>query len=111
MKLKIMIAVILSVFLATSAFAGTEDWQGSYSIELPDGNTTTIIHTPTFVQFTFMRAGKCINLSKGSNMNGLILKQDVELCVASNIDEFTNEAEKVGTIIDKNIIPGSTYTY
>lgn len=111
MRLKIKIIAILGLFLATNIFAGSEDWKGVYSVKLPDGSKTTIIHTPTYVHFTFIHAGKCIHLAKGSNLNGIVFQQDLNLCVSSNIEEFTYEAEKIGTILDKNITIGPTYTY
>ena len=110
MKLRIIASAILGFLLVTTAFAGIEDWKGSFTIQTPDGSKTTVIHTPTYVNFTFIRAGQCINLSKGSNMNGIIPKQDVKLCVASNIDDFTYEVQSLGMILDKTITPGPTYT-
>lgn len=109
MQLRIMVSAILSFLIVTNIFAGTEDWNGSYSIELSDGNTTTVIHTPTFVKLSFLRAGKCIKLSKGSNINGIIPKQDISLCVSSNIDQFTQEVENLGIILEKIITQGPTY--
>lgn len=48
-------------------------------------------------------------MSKGSSMNGIIIKQDTKLCVASNVDEFTHEVENIGIILEQSIIPGPTY--
>lgn len=109
MKAKQILALVLGFLFATTTFAGIEDWKGTYTVNASATESRTIIHTPTNVQFLFISAGKCIHLAKGSKMNGVEIKEDVNLCVSSSVETFTAEVQKLGSILNKSIIVGSTY--
>lgn len=95
--------------LSSAAFAGTEDWNGIFTVQDANGRLQTVSHTPTRVQFIFFGAGGCIHLGKGSKINGIEFKEDVNLCTASDIQTFTNEVQKIGVIVNKTVTPGVTY--
>ncbi|MGL6029892.1 MAG: hypothetical protein ACRC0M_08955 [Legionella sp.] len=107
---KITYSILISTLFATTAFAGSEDWDGKLTFKSAQGDLYTITHTPKRVQFLFFSAGECIALSKGSSINGMIIPEDVKLCKASNVDSFTSEVQKLGIITNKTITLGPTYT-
>lgn len=106
---KIVISTLLGLSLITSAFAGTEDWKGVYNIKFSSGQTQTLTHTSTSVQFLFMTSGKCMHLAKGSKVNGIEIKETVDLCTQTKVDVFTREVQKLGNIVSKTITLGPTY--
>lgn len=106
----IITSVILGLSFTTSAFAGSEDWDGQYIFQTNQGKSYMITHSPTRVQFMFFNIGECLSLSKGSSLNGMIIPTDVKLCRMDNVETFTNEVQKLGNITSKKITLGPTYT-
>lgn len=107
---KIIIIASFSLLIATNAFAGKEDWTGSFSVNLGTGSPGEIIHTPKEVSFLFMHAGKCLHLGKGSKINGIEIKENTDLCTDSNVATFSNEVAKLGPIVKQSITLGPTYS-
>lgn len=101
--------LIAALGLSSVAFAGTEDWNGVFTVQDSNGGLQTVSHTPTRVKFIFFSAGGCIHLGKGSKINGIEFKDDINLCTISDIQTFTNEVQKIGVIVNKTVTPGSTY--
>lgn len=106
---KSVLALVLGCSWFTSSFAGTEDWNGAFTFQLSDGKVYAVNHAPTRVQFLFFNVGGCLHFGKGSSINGLKFKEDVDLCTNSTVDAFTNEVQKMGAIVNKEITIGSTY--
>lgn len=106
---KAITSASLILSLAATAFAGSEDWNGQYIFQAANGQSYTVTHSPTRVSFLFFSAGVCLALSKNSSINGMVIPADVTLCRADNIETFTNEVQKLGTIISKTITMGSSY--
>lgn len=109
MHIKQILVLCFSLLSATLSFAGAEDWTGNYKIKFSANDTVEAAHSPTRVQFMFLSAGKCIQLSKGAVINGVELKQDVNLCTNSKVEVFTAEVAKLGAILNKTIKLGPTY--
>lgn len=107
-KIKIIAGVMLG-FTVMSALAGNEDWTGTYELKTSGGQMQTVTHKPTHVSFMFFTVGRCLSLSKGARLNGMEIMQDTELCTHSNINNFTMEVAKLGTIIKKDIKLGISY--
>lgn len=107
---KITCSIIIGISLATTAFAGSEDWDGQLTFKSAQGDSYTITHTPNRVQFLFFSAGGCLSLAKGASINGFIIPADVKFCRVDNVDTFTNEVQKLGIITNKAITLGATYT-
>ncbi|MFJ1267124.1 hypothetical protein ACD661_00975 [Legionella lytica] len=104
-------ALSLALGFATlsSAFAGTEDWQGTFTVQDSQGEQRQVIHTPQRVQFMFFSVSKCMHFRKGSKINGVEFTQDVDLCTSFDIPGFMLEVQKLGTIVNKEVVVGSTY--
>lgn len=100
---------MLSLVYITNSYAGQEDWNGMYLIMRTDGEQHIVRHTPTHVQFLFFTIGECLELHKGSSINGVKMSEDAKICRDSNTDDFTKEVAKLGTIIDQVIDVGPTY--
>ena len=107
---KIAILVVLGLSLATSAFAGPEDWNGAFTFQDSTGEEHSIVHAPNYIQFMFLRVGSCLLMRKGSKMNGMIIPENVEFCTSANVEKFTNEVQKLGLITNKIVKLGPTYT-
>jgi len=107
-------AFLLSSMLAfaSSLFAVVEDWTGKFEVMSPSGRKNLIEHYPNRVSLFggAMTAGQSISLPKGSNLNGMILSDNVRLAKVMNVEQFTNEVKKFGPIVSQNITLGSTYT-
>lgn len=101
-------SALLTMLSCSYAFAGTEDWNGQYSLDF-GGQVTSATHTPTKVQFLFFSAGKCISLTKGTKLNGVEIKDNVNLCTTQNIPTFTQELKKLGVLKSQKTVPGPTY--
>lgn len=105
-----MVLCFMLVFSWIScSIAGSEDWSGTFTIKDSSGSVNTASHTPTYVQFSFIKVGKCLHLGKGSNLNGIEIKENVDLCTNSNIETFINEAQKLGLIVNQTITRGPSY--
>ena len=109
MKKSLMVVGILGSFLAFNSFAGNNDWEGVFNFQDEQGKTQTVLHTPSKVSFLFFNIGGCLSLKKGSKINGMEMKEDINLCTKSNIATFTNEVGKLGLITKKDIVLGSNY--
>lgn len=107
---KIAFSIVLGLSLVTGAFAGSEDWNGSFSFKDNNGETHSVVHAPNYIQFMFFRVGSCLRLSKGASMNGFVIPENVELCTKTNVETFTNEVQKLGFITNKAVKLGPTYT-
>ncbi|MCA0402541.1 MAG: hypothetical protein LCH30_01955 [Proteobacteria bacterium] len=101
----------LAGLILTSAvsYAGNEDWTGVFNFADSTGKIHTVNHSPTKVSLEFFNVGSCLSLSKGTKINGLVIKENVNLCVKSKVSTFTNEVQKLGTITRKNISLGPNY--
>lgn len=106
---KTILSMILSLSLVASAFAGSEDWSGTFTIQAHNGSVQSIEHSPNGVSFLFFRVGSCLFLSKGSRVNGLVMKEDINLCRDMDVEQFTVEVQKLGSILSKTITLGPTY--
>jgi hypothetical protein len=53
-----------TLLLPISAFAGSEDWQGVYFVKMQNGRIERVVHTKDYVQFMFMRSGKCSHFTE-----------------------------------------------
>ncbi len=100
---------LLSFITLTSAFAGTEDWNGNFTIRDSKGDLQTVIHAPNYVKFMFLNAGSCLRFGKGSKLNGIEFTDNVELCTNANVQFFIKEIQKIGTIVSQTVTLGSTY--
>ena len=104
------IAIIaLGLLIITNSFAGKEDWKGEFTINDAPESTNKVTHTPSSVSYLCFYTKECIHFSKGCTVNGVIFKEDVNLCRDSNITTFSNEVAKLGKILDKSITKGPSY--
>lgn len=110
MEGKTIVALVLSFVCATSAFAGKEDWNGAYKVKVSETEVWDVLHTPTRTQVLFFSSGVCTHLGKGAKLNGVVIKENIDICVAENALNFTNEVQKLGTIVSKKITLGPTYS-
>jgi hypothetical protein len=106
---KLALTLVLGISGISSALAGIEDWNGVFTVQDSDGRLQTVTHTPMKVQFMFFSAGVCLHFGKGSKINGIEFKEEVNFCTNSDIPSFTNEVQKLGVIVDKSVTAGSTY--
>ncbi|KTD31820.1 hypothetical protein [Legionella maceachernii] len=109
MKIKQTAMASILGFLGLTSFAGTKDWNGTFTIKNNNGDIQTVTHAPNYVQYLFFSSRGCLVFKKGASINGMTFQEDVELCTHSNIESFTGEVQKMGLIIDKNITLDSTY--
>lgn len=107
---KIIVCLIASIAWVSSAYAGTEDWKGTFMVQAVDGHLYKFTHTASQVHFLFFTAGSCLYLGQGTRLNDLKIPQDMELCVNQSIDEFRSEIQKFGFIVDETIEAGPTYS-
>ncbi|MCC2666580.1 MAG: hypothetical protein K0R24_1326 [Gammaproteobacteria bacterium] len=108
--LKLILFCLLFLF-SNILFAGSEDWQGTFTIQNPTGAQDTIIHTPTEVILFSMIYTKEFNFSGGRiHLNGFSPTQDGVLNVNMKIEEFTEQVKKFGVIVNQKVTPGSTYS-
>lgn len=110
MEFRKIIALSLGLICTSSVFAGKEDWNGSYKVQVSDTVTWDVVHTPTQVKILFISSGVCTHLGKGASINGVKIKEDLDLCVAENVPNFTKEVQKLGTIVNKSVKLGPTYS-
>lgn len=108
LKKSLLTLLILMGLASGASFAGKEDWNGLYKLRFGD-QVIDASHTSTKVQFLFFSAGKCVNLQKGSKINGVEIKDDVRLCTDNNITQFSQELQKLGAIVSQDVKPGPTY--
>lgn len=107
---KIVIAFLFGLsFIVTSAYAGKEDWTGVFTINDGSRSPKEVRHTPTAVSYAFFNC-KDIQLGKGCKINGVVIKEDVNLRVDSDVETFTAEVAKLGAILDQSIKLGPTYS-
>ncbi len=106
---KIIIAMSL-FFGASAVFAGPADWDGVFTLKDAAGAISAVKHTQTRVYFSFLSASKCMQLYKGSKFNQFEIKENVSLCTEATVESFTQEVEKLGSIIDKSILLGTNYS-
>lgn len=107
---KIFISIALTASIANSAYAGPEDWEGTFYLKAVDQKEYAIRHTSTSVRFMFFNVGQCLFLGKGSSINGLVMPEDVNLCTKQNLDDFAKELGKFSTILSSSIKLGPTYS-
>ncbi len=110
LKKTILGFMVFLSFANSAAYAGPEDWTGTFTITRTDGNQYVVKHTPTYARFLFFTMGECLHLRKGSSINEVTTVEDVNLCRVANIDDFTKEVAKLGTIIDQVIEAGPSYS-
>lgn len=110
MKFKTIQALALGFLCVTSSYAGKEDWKGTYKVKVSETETWDVIHTPTHAKVFFLSVASCLHLSKGASLNGVIMKEDMDFCVAENVPKFTKEIQKLGTIVSTKITLGSSYS-
>jgi hypothetical protein len=106
---KILSVLILGLLWPLISCAGTEDWQAAFLVKIDNKKIEKVLHLPDRVQFMFLSAGQCLRLSKGSNMNGVIMKENINFCTQANIKSFIREVEKLGPIVEQYIKVGSSY--
>lgn len=99
---RIAAAMLLGLLSSTAVFASSEQWNGQFTFQTLQGEYT-ITHSPNNVQFMFLRAGECLQLHKGSQLNDLVIPADVKLCRKDNVETFTNEVLKLGTLVKQEI--------
>jgi len=111
MSLRKCIAVFALLCFSTGVvFAGSEDWEGSFTIQDAKGATMLITHSPDHVKAGWATAGNAITFSKNVHMNGFDIAADGTLGVHMNVDTFTAEAAKWGSIVNKEIHLGPSYS-
>lgn len=106
---KIIIAFLFGLSFITSAFAGKEDWTGIFTINDGSRSSKEVRHSPTSVSYSFFNC-KDIHLGKGCTINGVEIKEDVNLRVDSDVETFTAEVSKLGVILNQSIKLGPTYS-
>ena len=105
---KLVVTFALLSLLATSAFAGKEDWEGNFTLEDGDGRSYNSSHSPTRINFVFI-SSRSFTFSKGVRMNGLVSSAAGVLSFDSNVENFKLELAKWGTITGEDIRLGPTY--
>jgi len=99
-----------SLFFTPTLFADTSDWQGQFTLVSKNGETITLTHTPTSLKFGSFQTGT-YQFSANSILGDFVATADGILNPLMNVDDFTNEVEKLGgTITNTNITLGSNYT-
>ncbi|MCR9192737.1 MAG: hypothetical protein NXI01_08800 [Gammaproteobacteria bacterium] len=107
---KISISCIAALtWVASHAYAGSEDWNGTFKIRGLDGNEYSVQHTPSFVHFLFFTMKQCLHLGQGASINGLKIPEDIDLCTAFDVDTFAKEVEKLGIIVNESVEKGPSY--
>ena len=106
---KAVISMVLGFALVASAFAGSEDWNGTFTFQDSTGEARAVAHTPTGIQFLFFSVGKCLRLGKGAKINGMIIPEDVTLCTNSNVEAFIGQVQRLGFITNKTVTLGPSY--
>ena len=101
--------ILIMSLISSNVFAGKEDWQGTFTVVATNGEKVAVTHAPNGVGFSFLHAGQTIHLQQGSTINGFKVKEGVALLTNSNVEEFSTEVTKLGTIVDKTITLGPTY--
>ena len=94
---KAAIGIMVSFCMMTTAFGGTEDWNGTFTVVNGKGSVVTVTHTPTSVSMMGMTAGTCLQVN------------NIKLCTKSKVEEFSNELLKLGMVINKSVSLGPTY--
>ncbi|MGE3920003.1 MAG: hypothetical protein AB7F64_03500 [Gammaproteobacteria bacterium] len=117
---KCLILCICFFSFITAAFAGVEDWQGTFIVK-PNNKKflLNVTHTPENIQLTVtnqnnnssttISSGKCIIVGNGSNIGGINVTTNIKLCVSMNVDNFTTELKKLGYVDYKSVELGPTY--
>lgn len=108
---KTVISMLLGFALVTGAFAGSEDWNGTFTFQDSNGEARAVAHTPTGIQFLFFNVGKCLHLGKGAKINGMVIPEDITLCTNANVESFIEQVQKLGKITNKTVTLGSTYKH
>ena len=106
---KTLVCIGLVCLLMTNAFSGSEDWNGSFTIQDSNGEARAVDHTPTGIKFLFFSVGKCLRLGKGVKISGMLIPEDVVLCTHSTVEEFISEVQKLGVISNKTVTLGASY--
>lgn len=106
---KISVGLLVSFISVTNVFAEKNDWDGTFHVRNALDKVETIKHTSDKVSYQFISAGKCIKIDKGVKLNGVLFENDFNICVNQNVNEFENEVQKIGVIVDKVINLGPTY--
>jgi len=106
---KTTISLVLGFALAASAFAGSEDWNGTFTFQDSTGVARAVAHTPTGIQFLFFSVVKCLHLGKGAKISGVLIPEDVTLCTNSNVETFISQVQKLGLITNKTVTLGASY--
>lgn len=107
---KFFLSIGAVLLLATNAFSGSEDWNGTFTVQDKTGEARAVAHTPTGIQFLFFNVEKCLHLAKGAKINEMIIPEEVMLCTEYNVESFIEEVQKLGLITNKTVILGPTYT-
>ena len=108
---KTFVAIALGLVLAVNAFAGTEDWNGTFIFQDSTGESRAVAHTPTGIQFLFFSVQKCLHLGQGAKINGMVIPEDVLLCTDLNVEEFIEQVNKLGFITNKTVTLGPSYNH
>lgn len=86
--------LILGLSFLTSAYAGREDWEGLFVVKDENSdNSFSIKHTTKEVIIAdFLHiVNQCHEIRKGNSINGVVSKDNANLCVDSNIATFTSD--------------------
>lgn len=102
--------LVLGFALVANAFAGSEDWNGTFTVQDSSGELRAVSHTPTSIQFLFFSVGKCLHLGQGAKINGMVIPEEVTLCTDSNVETFIEQVKKLGFITNKTVTLGPSYT-
>lgn len=54
MKIKQTAMASILGFLGLTSFAGTKDWNGTFTIKNNNGDIQTVTHAPNYVQYLFL---------------------------------------------------------
>ena len=104
------ILFLFGFLMITNVFAGQEDWNGTFTINDGSNSSNIVKHTPSGVSYLFFKVGECLHLSKGTHINGVEIKEDINLCRDSNVTTFKGEVGKLGRILNQTINLGPTYS-
>jgi hypothetical protein len=107
---RILSVFVLGLMWPLISLAGTEDWQGAFLVKIDNKKIEKVLHLPNRVQFMFLSAGQCLHLAKGSNMNDVIIKENLNFCTQANVKSFIREVEKLGPIVEQYVKVGPSYS-
>ena len=106
---KTFMAITLGLLFVTNVYAGSEDWNGTFTVQDSSGEARAVAHTPTGIQFLFFSVAKCLHLGKGAKINGMLIPEEVSLCTDMNVETFIEQVQKLGFISNKTVTLGPSY--